>query len=344
MLQSPPGTCQSSTPPQTVVQPLQTFSQPLQTVFEPQQAILQSPHVQQVPHTQETVLHPLQTVTHPSSTICSSPLFNTVSYPPLQHYFPSSLAAPQTSTMSSLNDHPDETLGFLLRTIARIEQKMDKMDQKMDQLMAEMGEMRNQQNALIMEDQPNAAITGIKKNPVQPSPVETPSNADTSADQFSLKASAVENHRENNEDMEADVAVATASSAGLVKTNSGHGNINEPQLGNQRMSDDFNFPISREKLIILQSKSSSTKNFSVHLLRELFTLEELEDKNISGSRGKDKVDPTRVEMIKEIVFKVNGTEPSHKEMVWRSCRQAMDAYIRRMKRENGFKGANQDQS
>ena len=208
---------------------------------------------------------------------------------------------------------------------------------KMDQLMAEMDEMRNQQNALIMEDQPNTAITGIQRNPIQTSPVETPSNADTSADQFHLPDSAVENQGENNEDIEADVAVATASSAGLVKTNSGRGNINEPKVSNQLMSDDFNFPISQEELIMLQSKSSSTLNFSVHLLRELFTLEELKGKNISGSRGKDKVDPTRVEMIKEIVFKVDGTKPPRKEMVWRSCRQAMDAYIRTMKREKGFK-------
>ena len=193
--------------------------------------------------------------------------------------------------MSSLNGHHSETLGFLLHAIARLKQKFDKMDQKMDQLMAEIGDMRNQQNARIMEDQPNGC-----------SPMNTPSNVETPAEFCS-----VEDAVENNGEEEDDLGAATASSAG-------------------------NFPISQEKLIMLKSKSSSTMNFSVHLLRELFTLEELEGKSILGSRSKDKVDPTRVEIIKELVFKVDNTEPSHKEMVWRSCRQAIDAYIRRMKR------------
>lgn len=325
--------------------------------------------------------------------------------------------------MSLLNALHDEKLGLLLPVIVR-------MDHKMDQLMAQMGEMGNQLNALMMASQSNASmirnqlsgamvgnqsnasmianqsdsslmgnqsnaairsqsnaslvgnqpkaalgsqtnaamtgkqntITNSVNNPVQTSPnvpiiapqsnptstqtqppfstMETQSNADTSSD-FHLNDSTVENHRDDNE-TESDVPVATASCslpAGLVKTKSEDGKCNKAKATQQILSGDLNFPISREVLIMLHQKSNSTMNFSVQLLRELFTLEELEGKNISGSRGKDKVDPERVEMIKEMVFKVYGTVPSDKEMVWKYCRKAMDAFMRRMKREKVLREA-----
>ena len=240
----------------------------------------------------------------------------------------------------------------------------------------------NQPNAAL-GSQTNAAMTGIQNtitnsvnNPVQTSPnvpiiapqsnptstqtqppfstMETQSNADTSSD-FHLNDSAVENHGGDNE-TESDVPVATASCslpAELVKTKSEDGKCNKAKITQQILSGDLNFPISREVLIMLHQKSNSIMNFSVQLLRELFTLEELEGKNISGSRGKDKVDPERVEMIKEMVFKVYGTVPSDKELVWKYCRKAMDAFMRRMKREkvlreaalqNAIQAANQNQT
>ncbi|KAJ7357443.1 BEN domain-containing protein 3 [Desmophyllum pertusum] len=103
------------------------------------------------------------------------------------------------------------------------------------------------------------------------------------------------------------------------------------------LPDDLNFPISRDNIISMQAKSTSTMNFAVRLMRELFTLEELEGKNISGARGKDRVDPNRVEIIKEIVFQVYRTSPSDRDLVWRCCRKAMDSFMRRMKRERAMK-------
>ena len=66
-------------------------------------------------------------------------------------------------------------------------------------------------------------------------------------------------------------------------------------------------------------------------------MEELEGKNIQGCRGKDRVDPKRLEMIKEIVFKVYRTVPSDKDMVWRYCRSAMNSFLRRVKYERTLK-------
>ena len=104
------------------------------------------------------------------------------------------------------------------------------------------------------------------------------------------------------------------------------------KITEQTLPDDLNLPISRDELIALQAKSTSTMNFAVRLLRELFTREELIGRNISGVRGKDRVDPTRIALIKEIVFKIYRTSPSDKELLWRYCHKAMDSFLRKMQR------------
>ena len=103
------------------------------------------------------------------------------------------------------------------------------------------------------------------------------------------------------------------------------------------LPNELNFPISRDNIIALQAKSNSTMNFAVRLMREMFTLDELDGKNIAGARGKDRVDPDRVEIIKDIVFQVYRTSPSDKEFVWRCCRKAMDSFMRRIKRDRVLK-------
>ena len=104
------------------------------------------------------------------------------------------------------------------------------------------------------------------------------------------------------------------------------------KITEKTLPDDLNLPISRDELISLHARSNSTMNFAVRLLRELFTREELIGRNLSGVRGKDRVDPARVAIIKEIVFKIYRTSPSDKELLWRYCHKAMDSYLRKMQR------------
>ena len=104
------------------------------------------------------------------------------------------------------------------------------------------------------------------------------------------------------------------------------------KITEQTLPDDLNLPISRDELIALQAKSTSTMNFAVRLLRELFTREELIGRNISGVRGKDRVDPARIAIIKEIVFKIYRTSASDKELLWKYCHKAMDSFLRKMQR------------
>ena len=104
------------------------------------------------------------------------------------------------------------------------------------------------------------------------------------------------------------------------------------KITEKTLPEDLNFPLSRDDLIALQAKSTSTMNFAVRLLREMFTREELLGRNLSGVRGKERVDPARVEIIKEIVFKIYRTSPSDRELLWRYCRKAMDSFLRKMQR------------
>ena len=104
------------------------------------------------------------------------------------------------------------------------------------------------------------------------------------------------------------------------------------KITEQTLPDDLNLPISRDELIALQAKSTSTMNFAVRLLRELFTREELIGRNISGVRGKERVDPARIAIIKEIVFKIYRTSASDKELLWKYCHKAMDSFLRKMQR------------
>lgn len=104
------------------------------------------------------------------------------------------------------------------------------------------------------------------------------------------------------------------------------------KITEQTLPDNLNLPISRDELIALQAKSTSTMNFAVRLLREFFRPEELIGRNISGVRGKDRVDPARIAVIKDIVFKIYRTSPSDKELLWRYCHKAMDSFLRKMQR------------
>ena len=161
--------------------------------------------------------------------------------------------------------------------------------------------------------------------------METRSNANV-ASEFHLNDGMMENQGDTMMETELGTETATSgdcdTSPGMMATRSQQG---------KNQTDDLNFPISQEQINFLKAKSTSFMNFAVQLLRALFKMEELEGKNISGSRGKDKVDPKRVEIIKQMVFKIYGTLPSDRDEVWRGCRKAMDSFLRNVKREKAMK-------
>ena len=92
--------------------------------------------------------------------------------------------------------------------------------------------------------------------------------------------------------------------------------------------------ISLERLTIIRSEASSIMNFAVRILREICSSQELYGKNVSGVRGKEAVDPSKVEQVRSLVKKYYPAPPSEGERNWRECRKAMDSFLRKLPRPN----------
>ena len=257
---------------------------------------------------------------------------------PLQHTVPSPLAVPHGSTLSLLNALNDDKLGLILPMLVR-------MEHKIDQLMATMGAKSGPAvgNHLNSTPRGNHSQTSAQKNTggkaatstAHAEPIKSPaSNVQTNARLAvaQLFDSSVENEEdESGSESSADkIFNPTKSLPGM--TSRQRIQLEMAKITEKTLPDDLNFPISREDLITLQARSTSTMNFAVRLLRELFTRDELIGRNISGVRGKERVDPARIEIIKEIVFKIYRTSPSDRELLWRYCRKAMDSFLRKMQR------------
>ena len=92
--------------------------------------------------------------------------------------------------------------------------------------------------------------------------------------------------------------------------------------------------VSVNRMIVIRSEASSVKNFAVKVLREICTGQELVGRNICGVRGKQAVDPSKVEQIKGLVKRYYPAPPCESELSWRECRKAMDSYLRKLPRPN----------
>ena len=56
-------------------------------------------------------------------------------------------------------------------------------------------------------------------------------------------------------------------------------------------------------LLLLRSRSTSEKNFAVHLVRHFFLPLELDGQNVRGVGIKLPLDPLKMERIREIIFR-----------------------------------------
>ena len=80
----------------------------------------------------------------------------------------------------------------------------------------------------------------------------------------------------------------------------------------------------------LPQKATSTKNFAVLLIRHFFEPHELDGWNVQGI-GKPALNTSKVELIRDLVFKHYPTAPTEQETVWRECRKAIDTFLRNRK-------------
>jgi len=83
-----------------------------------------------------------------------------------------------------------------------------------------------------------------------------------------------------------------------------------------------------DNFVCVRSKATSDRNFAVHLVRKLFGKNELEGHNVRGVAGKQPLEISRVQQVRDQVFKHYPVAPSEREKQWCNCRKAIDSYIR----------------
>lgn len=81
----------------------------------------------------------------------------------------------------------------------------------------------------------------------------------------------------------------------------------------------------------IKSKSCSIGNFATNLVKLLFTKEEIQNKNCTGTRGKEPLDPEKLAFVKYCTFRLyTKYDMFEKENVWRKkCVVSIDEYLRR---------------
>ena len=92
-----------------------------------------------------------------------------------------------------------------------------------------------------------------------------------------------------------------------------------------------NGPLDNDRLIHIHHQANSSANFAVRLVRELFTTKELIGRNVAGARGKQQLDPARVEKIMQLVNQFYPAPPVEKMEIFRKCRKSIDSYLRKLK-------------
>lgn len=326
--QLPSQAAEASLPsPQTVLQHSQALLQPVQTMPRPS-----------VP-CDNSSLSPFAQFSIPSANIFAAPLLNSTPQATIPHV-PSSFAPPNTSTLGILNSLNDDKLGIILPVLVRMENKIDQLISILSSSLSS-GKGNHLNTAAMVVSHSNVASESQNNIPsvgASITPKPKTSNANIPSNARLMVAKLIDTSGEDNEEEnESDHGSSAESSFKMQKSLPGmtsrqHIQLEMAKITEKNLPDDLNLPIPREDLIALQARSTSTMNFSVRLLRELFTREELVGRNISGVRGKERVDPARVEIIKQILFKIYRTSPSEKELLWSYCRKAMDSYLRKMQR------------
>ena len=81
----------------------------------------------------------------------------------------------------------------------------------------------------------------------------------------------------------------------------------------------------------LRSRSTSSKNFAVQLVRSFFMPHELEGRNVRGVMNKLPLDADKISKVKDTVFKFFPVAASQQDILWRDCRKAIDAFLRNRK-------------
>ena len=84
--------------------------------------------------------------------------------------------------------------------------------------------------------------------------------------------------------------------------------------------------ISNAQINELKNAATSRANFSMKLVKFIFTNEELQNRNVNGGHGRWALDPEKLQQVKQIYFKVYPCEDKTTE--WKQCVDAINSHLR----------------
>ena len=86
-----------------------------------------------------------------------------------------------------------------------------------------------------------------------------------------------------------------------------------------------------QEAVQLKSGSSSVGNFVRKIVQVVFQPEELQNRNCSGTRGKEILDQVKLGVVKKYVFKLYPCVQTQQATQWRKCVVAINEFLRRGK-------------
>ena len=82
---------------------------------------------------------------------------------------------------------------------------------------------------------------------------------------------------------------------------------------------------------ILMASADQPNRVARMLVSKLFTVPERVNSNCTGTRGQNRMDPIRLQLLRSTVFEVCGIDPAEEEEAWRHIRTAVDASNRSLR-------------
>ena len=101
-----------------------------------------------------------------------------------------------------------------------------------------------------------------------------------------------------------------------------------PMTNNLQTTPQF---LSAENVIAIRTASVSRRNFAANINRKILSEEERMTSNVSGTKGKNELDPVKVAFIKQVTFQqypLKGNEREKK--AWSDCILSIDEVNRRL--------------
>ena len=84
----------------------------------------------------------------------------------------------------------------------------------------------------------------------------------------------------------------------------------------------------------IKLRSNSIANFSAKLNCEVFSKEERMKSNVAGTRGKEKLNSSKIAAIRDATFSMYPTDVRQQHVVWKECIKAIDEMNRRLFRKS----------